>query len=53
LGTWIPISIGFAIEEASRVYSSREFLVVDDQRTLTRSLPCASSSFPGASWRSE
>jgi len=32
LGTWIPISIGFAMEEASRLYSSREFLVVDDQR---------------------
>ncbi len=32
MGTWIPISIGFAVEEAARLYSSREFLVVDDRR---------------------
>jgi len=32
LGTWIPISIGFAVEEADRLYSNREFLVVNDRR---------------------
>lgn len=32
MGTWIPISIGFAVEEAARLYSNREFLVVDDRR---------------------
>jgi fatty-acyl-CoA synthase len=36
LGAWIPISIGFAVEEAARLYANREFLVVNDQRITYR-----------------
>jgi fatty-acyl-CoA synthase len=36
VGIWIPISIGFAVEEAARLYGDREFLVVDDQRMTYR-----------------
>ncbi len=36
LGTWVPLSIGFAVEEAAHLYSNREFLVVNDQRITYR-----------------
>lgn len=32
MGSWIPLSIGFAVEEAARLYSNREFLVVAQER---------------------
>ncbi|HYB20256.1 MAG TPA: AMP-binding protein, partial [Thermodesulfobacteriota bacterium] len=32
MSSWIPISIGFGVEEASRLYSNQEFLVVEDRR---------------------
>jgi len=32
LSIWAPISIGFAVEEAARLHSNREFLVVNDHR---------------------
>jgi len=38
LGIWVPISIGFAVEEAARLYGGREFLVVDDLRLTYREL---------------
>ena len=38
MGGWIPISIGFAVEEAARLYGDREFLVVDDRRLTYRQL---------------
>lgn len=38
MSTWIPVSIGFAVEEAARLYRDREFLVVDDRRMTYREL---------------
>ncbi|NWF53306.1 MAG: AMP-binding protein, partial [Syntrophaceae bacterium] len=38
MGTWIPITIGFAVEEATRLYGDREFLVVEDHRMTYREL---------------
>jgi fatty-acyl-CoA synthase len=35
---WIPVSIGFAVEEAARLYSHREFLVVNERRMTYREL---------------
>jgi fatty-acyl-CoA synthase len=35
---WIPISIGLAVEEAARLYSHREFLVVNERRMTYREL---------------
>jgi fatty-acyl-CoA synthase len=38
LSTWIPASIGLAVEEAARLYGDREFLVVGDHRMTYREL---------------
>ena len=45
MGTWIPLSIGFAVEEAARLYSNREFLVVNEQRITYRLLAQRTKQF--------
>ncbi|HXZ38597.1 MAG TPA: AMP-binding protein, partial [Thermodesulfobacteriota bacterium] len=35
---WVPISIGFALEEAARLYGDNEFLVVNENRMTYREL---------------